>query len=746
MLLCGEISQIPPTLKHLETDINRKSIWLVRGILALAALLLVGWKFGFQVLDPTHDSWLYFLGSDITPDYFAWMFYRDTPWQWPLGVIENYSYPVETSVGLTGGIPLLAVPFKMLSPILPETFQYYGWWFLMNYVLQGWAGVYLLRQFKIKNTWLLLLGGAFFILSPPFLDRHPHANLTAHWILLFALGTAIASHRQIAPKKKIWIYAALTFAATWIHPYLVLFPVGFAMIDWIKTWWLERKLNHEVISNVVISKRNIFLWPLATVGALVVAYFSIGYNIMPSKGALSSGFGKFSANINTFFNSMDRMEFIPGMPLAFSDQYEGFGYLGGGMICLLILGVVLLAWKRPVIQKQTWKRLPPVGLAALGFFILALSNVVTFQEHILFEIPLNKTFERIGGTFRASGRYVWASHYLIFGLIFWVLAKRIPKAWMLIPIFAIGLIIQLFDVRPYIPSQDIYPHGPYQTPLTSEAWPTVFTDADLIVMEPAYERNFGYFGDDMYFIRLAHETKTPITAGHLARYDNEARNRMRDTIRAAQETGVVPASFRNSVFVTAPVDANRFDKLVETNAVQAYMIDGYVMFLPPTLMAKSEDVLTSYPRLSGYRETAVNFWERHSNDWVFVSVKDEASYQLCSEIKDYSKAHGGTIHNLGFRLPYLAIWHNGQVLWDSAYSETGPFTIDNKRLGDIEFPGDVTLTSGGGNDRACVIEVNGIDHAINERGLNLVAVDSSFNLLEKEWFDTYKQCGKWRIN
>ncbi|MEZ4684501.1 MAG: DUF6311 domain-containing protein [Bacteroidia bacterium] len=140
---------------------SKKTIWIIRATLALAALLLVGWKFGFQILDPTHDSWLYFLGSDITPDYFAWIWYRDTPWQWPLGVIENYSFPVRTSVGLTGGIPLLAAPFKLLSPILPETFQYHGWWLYMNYVLQGWAGVFLLRIFKVKNPWLLLIGGAF---------------------------------------------------------------------------------------------------------------------------------------------------------------------------------------------------------------------------------------------------------------------------------------------------------------------------------------------------------------------------------------------------------------------------------------------------------------------------------------------------------------------------------------------------------------------------------------------------------
>ncbi|MFK7970991.1 MAG: DUF6311 domain-containing protein [Bacteroidia bacterium] len=737
----------------LQTEHTRRQRWIIKGLLALMALMMIGWKFGLQVLDPTHDSWLYFLGSDITPDYFAWIFYRDTPWELPIGVIENYSYPVRTSIGLTGGIPLFAVPFKILSPILPETFQYYGWWFLMNYVLQGWAGVYILRVLKVKNMWLLLLGGAFFMLSPPFLDRHPHANLTAHWVLLFSLGTALAHARQISPKTKIWIYGGLMFASVWIHPYLVLFPLAFSMADWLKSTVFER----EGVGNPQgLRLSHIIIWPLVTAFGLIAGYYGIGYDMLPSDGALSSGFGAFSANLNTFFNSMDRMALIPGMPLAFvppgsseqSPQYEGFAYLGAGMIVLLLFGFFLLVWKRPYIARKTMLRMIPIGLAALGLFILALSNIITFEDRVLLEVPMNDLMERMGSTFRASGRYVWASHYLIYALVIWVLVKKISIKPVLLITIGAALVLQVIDVSPYVPSQDIYPHGPYATKLESPAWEEMFDKARLVVMEPAYARNFAMFGDDMYFIRLAHDTKTPITAGHLARYDNRARNRMRDTIRIAQESGQLPSNFERSLFVSPTNESGRFNKLIGSGALKAFAVDGYVMYVPQALLAEASETVQNLPSFRGREELPSDFLERHRDSWVFLSVKDEGSYRLCDTVKQYMKLRGGTLHDIQFRMPYLGVLHKGKVLHDSAYASPGPFTFAKNKSENIKgvlLPGSLKITSGGGDSRACKIEINGQDFAINERGLNLVAADSAFNVLERGWYDTFEQCGKWLL-
>ncbi|MEZ4684497.1 MAG: hypothetical protein R3B47_00055 [Bacteroidia bacterium] len=89
---------------------------------------------------------------------------------------------------------------------------------------------------------------------------------------------------------------------------------------------------------------------------------------------------------------------------------------------------------------------------------------------------------------------------------------------------------------------------------------------------------------------------------------------------------------------------------------------------------------------------------------------------------------------VGYRMPYMAIWHNGKVLWDSAYSEPGPFTREfsqHQILHGDTIPLAISITSGGGDQRACAILAGGTDYAINERGLNMAAFDNNFKFLER---------------
>ncbi|MEZ4684500.1 MAG: hypothetical protein R3B47_00070 [Bacteroidia bacterium] len=105
------------------------------------------------------------------------------------------------------------------------------------------------------------------------------------------------------------------------------------------------------------------LWPAATVGSLLLAYYSIGYNMLPDKGALSSGFGQFSANLNTFFNSMDRMELIPGMPLPFRTiNMRALAIWVQVWIVLLIAAFFLLVEQALFISKTKTHALPVLEL------------------------------------------------------------------------------------------------------------------------------------------------------------------------------------------------------------------------------------------------------------------------------------------------------------------------------------------------------------------------------------------------
>src|SRR6185369_16721754 len=94
-------------------------------LLGLAAFLLV---VGPAPLDVTNIRWL--AQSDPSTNYLGWAFYRASPWAWPPAANPRYGIDIAGSVMMADANPLLAMPFKLLSPLLPTPFQYFGWWLL----------------------------------------------------------------------------------------------------------------------------------------------------------------------------------------------------------------------------------------------------------------------------------------------------------------------------------------------------------------------------------------------------------------------------------------------------------------------------------------------------------------------------------------------------------------------------------------------------------------------------------------
>ncbi len=154
------------------------------GLIIAFALLLHITAFGWQSLDPASTAWL--LRDEPAQHYLGWYFFRHEPWHWPLGRIEGFGLPAGSSVAMTDAIPLLAIPFKLLSPLLPEHFQYFGLWMLACFMLNGYFGLRLMARLS-EHASLRFLGALFFVLSPVLLFRaHGHEALMAQWMILAA--------------------------------------------------------------------------------------------------------------------------------------------------------------------------------------------------------------------------------------------------------------------------------------------------------------------------------------------------------------------------------------------------------------------------------------------------------------------------------------------------------------------------------------------------------------------------------
>ena len=189
--------------------------YVVFGLGCLLGSLVFVWIYGVDVIKVTNIAWL--LDSslteglwDLTQHYLGWEFYRQSAWHFPLGLMDGiYSEPV--SIVYTDSIPLFAFVCKLLSPLLPVKFQYFGLFELMCYALMGGFGALFVRAFSEKSSFCLL-GAFFFVISPVMQKRaFYHTALSAHFLIVAAFCGAI---EMICEKKESVIrYIGLFYCA-----------------------------------------------------------------------------------------------------------------------------------------------------------------------------------------------------------------------------------------------------------------------------------------------------------------------------------------------------------------------------------------------------------------------------------------------------------------------------------------------------------------------------------------------------
>jgi hypothetical protein len=118
-------------------------------------------------------------------------------------MMDTLVYPDATSIIFTDSIPLFAVFFKILSPVLPEQFQYFGLWGIMCFALQGLLAARILRNYT-ENKNLLVVSSLLFVFTPVMIGRmFGHTSLAGHWILLLGLEPIFAYKKYHGNKKNI---------------------------------------------------------------------------------------------------------------------------------------------------------------------------------------------------------------------------------------------------------------------------------------------------------------------------------------------------------------------------------------------------------------------------------------------------------------------------------------------------------------------------------------------------------------
>lgn len=198
---------------------------------ALAALLGIGlasYLYGWGVIDPTSTRWLLTEG-DPFQHFMGWDAFRRDEWRWPLGAVPRLGSLIDASIVFTDSVPLLALPLKLLHPWLPDPFQYQGLVMLINLTLNAAVACALAQRLGCRPTNALLFA-ALVLLLPVVtlrgLGAHGHEALTAHWLILLALGMALG---QKDDTHSLLRWQGLLLVAVMVHFYLF-FMVGLTMV------------------------------------------------------------------------------------------------------------------------------------------------------------------------------------------------------------------------------------------------------------------------------------------------------------------------------------------------------------------------------------------------------------------------------------------------------------------------------------------------------------------------------------
>lgn len=399
----------------------------------LAGILVFLLCYGVSILDVTNDAWL-LSGEDITQHYVGWKFYRASEWTFPIGQINGILYPQASCIIYSDSIPILAIFFKILSPLLPETFQYFGIAGLLSFFLVGVFSGIIARRANENICFCFLAAGLVSFAPYLFYRMFVHTALASQWIILAAIAIWVYRPYFTSRKRKILAWTVLLIIGTLNHiyyiPMVLLFFFGFSLQD-------------------LIERED---WK----GDLITAAVSIGSDlgVLYLVGAFSAhtsmedtGLGIYSSNLNTLINPLTHSRFLHRLPCE-DGQLEGFGYLGLGVLILTALALVLgcICW----IRRREWNAsaISLIVVFVLGA-LLALSPVIRCGKTEIVTIPYPEFILSLLSIFRTTGRFIWCIDYLIVSLAILAVGRKIKTQWA-VPLLAVLLVIQAVDIWPLV--------------------------------------------------------------------------------------------------------------------------------------------------------------------------------------------------------------------------------------------------------------------------------------------------------
>jgi hypothetical protein len=539
---------------------------IISGLFGLAWFLLL---YGIHPLDLTNVDWIYNAGGDLFQHQLGWEWFRQEPWRFPLGRIEAYGYPYGTSISYMDSIPLFAILFKLLSPLLHANFQYLGLWELTSLIGQIFFGVLILGEFT-PSTIKKLLGAFLLVLSPALIFRaFSQDSLTAHWILLAGIWFIVREY-----KDRLWrgSWVVLFAIAMLVHLYFVVMLLPLWAISLFFLFKREKSSRRVLLEIIIITLLLLF------------EGYCLGLFTLSLDNLESWGYGYYSWNLNGFINPYQTSAFLKQLAVGLPSQYEGYSYLGLGNLIILPFALGLFFHKDA--SKRHLHVLIPFILVFIITCLFSLSNKGFFNSRALWDIRLPNLAMHLCALFRSSGRFVWPAFYflVLFGLISIIRNFRFAT-----PLLVLVLMIQVIDIQPLYSSKKPTGFSEYQNPLQSEFWQSAASANKHMILLPTNLYAMAIYEP---LALLARNNDITLNWGYFARGDYVSINN--DANLIWQDLGLDKAD-KQTLYIFWDSDWNAKVEESLSESMVICQVDGYKVVL-----SEENALVQSNPSLSSY--------------------------------------------------------------------------------------------------------------------------------------------------
>lgn len=414
-------------------------------VLVLAAVILFQVVIGLPLLSAGHEYWLE-PGGDMATMMAGHYAIIDHPWHFPLGVTTALrGEAIPTAIVYTDSLPWLTVLMKALG--LGRVLNPLALFLLIAYIAQPLSTVALLRACGVKRTSSLLLGGLLSLFFPAWLSRQfGHIALAGQFLLILGAAWAVLVARFGLTGRRIGEIGLLGLVVAGTHPYHLV-PILAC---------LGAGLLSEVLQQRAKAWANAVVAVVVFVGAVAFASWVLGYGGVGQSGG-GGALGVYAMNVLGAVwpqasalagQAWDGVWFTGTLQIP-GQNYEGYNYLGAGVLLVVLVGLVVLArGGKP--DLAAWRRYGPLVLALALLTAYAIGPRPYFGPVLMFDIgrPMG-LFGAIIGLFRCHGRFFWIVGYaaLAFGV---VQIDRLESGRLRLGLLVAALALQVVDMSQMI--------------------------------------------------------------------------------------------------------------------------------------------------------------------------------------------------------------------------------------------------------------------------------------------------------